>query len=328
MKILLTLDYELFLGERTGTVEKCLVQPMKQLLRQVDKMGVKFTLFVDAAYLYKLRELSYKFPSLSVDLQVVKAELQAMVKAGHDVQLHIHPQWYYSTFDGNKWNLDQQHYKLVDVPQGEMKVLFKESKDLLDEIVGYKTHAFRAGGFSAQPFEEIKPLFEANGLTVDSSACPGTRYDSDHQRYDYTCCPKKAVYQFENDITEAAENGHFTEVPITMYPVSPTFYWHLVLTRLIKSKKHVKIGDGDSVKTAADSIRERLTQKALSLSTIDGLKISYLYDSLKYANKRDFDYFCVIGHPKLATKYSIESLGHFCRKTIKEGHEFIIISKL
>ena len=328
MKILLTLDYELFLGERTGTVEKCLVQSMKQLLRQVDKTGVKFTLFVDAAYLYKLRELSCKFPSLSADLQVVKAELQALVKAGHDVQLHIHPQWYYSTFDGHRWELDQRHYKLVDVPMDEIKALFKESKDLLDEIVGYKTHAFRAGGFSAQPFEQIKSLFETNGVRVDSSACPGTRYDSDHQQYDYTRCPARAVYHFEDDITISSEKGQFTEVPITMYPVSPLFYWHLVWSRLMKSKKHLKLGDGDSVKTAAGSIKERLTKRALSLSTIDGLKISYLYDSLKNAEKRGDELFCVIGHPKLATNYSVEALGRFCRKAIKEDHEFVTISNL
>ena len=328
MKILLTLDYELFLGERTGTVEKCLVQPMRQMLQQVDEFGVKFTLFADAAYLYRLRELSGQYATLNTDLQTMKGELQLLVKSGHDVQLHIHPQWYYSSFDGHNWNLDQRHYKLSDVPKNEIGTLFKESKDLLDDIVGYKTHAFRAGGFSAQPFHDIKPLFEANGITVDSSACPGTRYDSDHQRYDYTGCPDKAVYQFEDDITKSSEKGQFTEVPITMYPVSPSFYWHLVWTRLMKSQKHVKLGDGDSVKTAADSIRERLTQKALSLSTIDGLKISYLYDSMKNVERQGHDLFCVIGHPKLATPYSIEALGRFCRKAISEGHEFITISQL
>ena len=328
MKILLTQDYELFLGGRSGTVNRCLIQPMRLMLDQVGKLGVKFTLFVDAAYLYRLRELSCKYETLDRDFKTIKSELQTLVKAGNDVQLHIHPQWYYSTFDGNKWILDQRHYKLTDVPMKERGTLFKDSKELLDDIVGYKTHSFRAGGFSAQPFQDIKPLYEANGISVDSSACPGTRYDTDYQRYDYTGCPARALYQFEDDITIASEKGHFTEVPITMFPVPPLFYWYLAWTRILKCKKHLQFGDGVSVMTAAYSIRERLTRKALSLSTIDGLKILYLYDSMKNAERRGDELFCVIGHPKLATNYSIKVLGRFCQRAIQEGHEFITISQI
>ena len=328
MKVLLTLDYELFLGNRTGTIDKCLTNPMKMLVAQTNRFGVKYTLFADAAYLYRLNELSNEFPSLANDFQKMKNELSALVKAGHDVQLHIHPQWYYSSFDGQRWKLDQNHYKLSDVPKEEVSFLFKNSKTLLDNIVGYETHAFRAGGFSLQPFSIFKGLFKENGLTVDSSACPGTRYESTHQCYDYTSCPKKSRYRFEDDVTMENEAGHFTEIPINMYPVSPWFYWHLAFTRLTKSNKHVKLGDGESVQTAKESILERLSKRALSLSTIDGLKISYLYDSLQEASKRGDQLFCAIGHPKLATPYSIDALGGFCYKAIKEGHEFITISQI
>lgn len=328
MKILLTLDYELFLGGRTGTVERCLAYPMKRLMEQTEGFGVKFTLFVDAAYLYRLYVLSEEHPALADDLQAVKQELRALVDAGHDVQLHIHPQWYYSSFDGKEWQLDQQHYKMSDIPENEVAGLFRKSKNVLDGIVGYKTHAFRAGGFSAQPFDRLKPLFVANGITVDSSVCPGTRYNSEYQQYDYTDCPKVSKYRFEDDPAWVNESGHFTEIIINMYPVSPVFYWRLVLTRLLKSKKHIKFGDGDSVKTIKDSIIERMTRRALSLSTIDGLKIKYLYRSLQRADRRGDELFCAIGHPKLATPYSIEALGAFCRRAIDKGHEFITISQV
>ena len=328
MKILLTLDYELFLGDKTGTVDKCLVQPMKLLLQQIEGLDVKFTIFVDAAYLFRLKELSVNNPSLSADYNILKVELKDLVNMGHDIQLHIHPQWYYSSFGRNQWTLDQKHYKLTDIPKLQMDVWFKKSKDLLDEIVGYKTKAFRAGGFSAQPFKDIKPFFETNSILMDSSACPGTSYNSCHQKYDYTKCPFKSLYTFEEDIVSEQKDGRFTEVPITMYPVSPFFYWHLVLTRLLKNKKHVKLGDGETVRTVSGSIIERLTKSGLSLSTIDGLKISYLYNSLVRAKKRGNTIFCVIGHPKLATTYSIQEFGRFCRKAISMGYEFTTISKL
>ena len=332
MNVLLTLDYELFLGSKTGSVEKCLITPMNYLLKEVASTKAFFTIFVDAAYLYMLDTLRKYNASLEKDYCLICGHLNALQKKGHDIQLHIHPQWFFSEFDGKEWHLDTEHYKLCDVDEKKMMDLFVKSKNLLDNIIGKKTIAFRAGGFSAQPTELLDCLFKASGIRVDSSVCPGTSYDSDCQKYDYTHAPLKCIYLFSSDICKEDPAGYFMEVPISMINVSPVFHWELALTKLAVKfgggAEYKRMGDGLSVKTTSSSILTRMTQSVQTMATIDEFKVSLLKRAYQQALKKGNDYFCVLGHPKLATPYSIKKLGEFCSYVKMNGGEFVTLSEI
>ncbi len=331
MKILLTLDYELFLGEKTGTTDNCLFNPMKKLLEEVLRSNAKFSIFVDAAYLFMLNELSAKYSMLARDLQKITAHLNFLKDQGHDLQLHIHPQWYFSKFDGQEWLLDKEHYKMCDVDQKQMEALFVQSKRFLDGLIGKSTIAFRAGGFSAQPTETLSNLFKVSGIKIDSSVCPGTFYDSNCQKYDYTNAPKKSIYRFSEDICKESINGEFVEVPISMIKVSPVFHWKLAFTKLsVKfggGKLYRRMGDGLTVKTTGSSIMTRMTRTVHTMATIDEYKASLLKNAYKKAKHNGNEYFCILGHPKLATLYSVKKLGEFCEFVKENGDEFITISQ-
>lgn len=332
MKILFTLDYELFLGGRAGDVEECLINPLNLYLEGVEPLGVRFTLFVDAAYIYRLRQESDRHPQLQADYARVTDHLLQLQSRGHDIQLHIHPQWYYSTFDGSQWQIDSQHYKLSDIQVNDVKRWFQASKDLLDQIIGHKTRAFRAGGFSAQPTPLLAELFEENGLTLDSSVCPGAVYDSPCQKYDYRECPRVPLYSFDEDICVENPDGRFRELPITMHRVSPLFHWKLVAvkvwTRLMKSPRHKPLGNGLSVKATRDSIFRRLTRYYDTMATIDGFKVSFLLDSIQRNARQGHKVMCILGHPKLATPYSVAQLPKICNYALKQGHQFCTVTEI
>ncbi len=330
MKTLLTLDYELFLGAKTGSVENCLISPMNYLLKVASHSNAKFTLLVDAAYIYMLNILRDKHTSLAHDYTNICNHLRDLQEQGHDLQLHIHPQWYFSEYNGREWHLDTEHYKLCDVEENQMMELFVNSKNLLDNIIGKKTIAFRAGGFSAQPTDLLVRLFNASGIRVDSSVCPGTSYDSDCQKFDYTVVPQKSAYHFSKDICQEECDGEFMEVPISMIKVSPVFHWKLALTKLAvkfgRGADYKRMGDGLSVKTTGSSIFTRMTQPVQTMATIDEFKASLLKRAYQKALNKGDDYFCVLGHPKLATPYSVRKLGEFCDYVNKNGGSFITIS--
>ena len=330
MKVLLTLDYELFLGSKCGSVKNCLTLPMDFILRESNPANVRFTLFVDAAYLYVLNKFKDKYESLKNDYDEVCKHLLYLQKNGHDIQLHIHPQWYFSEYNGTEWVMDTIHYKLSDVDEELMMSLFLESKELLDKIIGKKTIAFRAGGFSAQPTSLLTKLFYATGIVVDSSVCPGTSYDSDCQKYDYTHVPSKSLYRFSEDICTEDSQGVFFELPITMINVSPVFHWKLALTKLAVKfgvgRQFKRMGDGISVKTTGNSIFERMTKTVRTMAAIDEYKASLLKQAYRKAMTNGNDYFCVLGHPKLATSYSVKKLVGFCDFVKKCNGEFITLS--
>lgn len=332
MKTILTLDYELFLGDNTGTVGQCLIEPLNCFLKVVASSNTKFTIFVDAAYLYMLDSLRDKWSSLEHDFQAICNHLLYLQRLGHEIQLHIHPQWYFSEYDGEKWILDKTHYKLYDVDESQILDYFVESKQTLDGIIGKQTIAFRAGGFSAQPTRLLRKLFNATGIKIDSSVCPGTKYDSDCQKYDYSNVPPKNFYYFSDDICHEEPNGDFIEIPISMIKVSPIFHWKLALTKLAVKlgggEEFERMGDGLSVKSTGSSIFTRMTQTVQTMATIDEYKASLLNQAYKKVRDDGGKYFCVLGHPKLATSYSIRKLGEFCSYVKMNGGEFVTISEI
>ncbi len=327
MNILLTLDYELFLGKETGSVDRCLIQPMSLLSDALISNGGRFTIFVDATYLLRLRQLGPEHPKLQEDYNRLIDHIHSLKCQGHDIQLHIHPHWAFSDYENGSWTTDLNHYKLNDLAASKAIQLTKDAKELLDEIIGTKTIVFRAGGFSAQPTHLLTEVFDATGIVADSSVIPGSYYNSFQQEYDYREAPdKKSIYRFEGDICVESPQGRYTEIPISMFNVSPLFHWRLVINRFAKQQKHVGYGDGVSVKTTKDSIMKRLLWWQNCHTTIDGYKINFLKKAYSKAKKNGNDAFTVLGHPKLATPFSIEKVGDFAKEVVENGDKFLTIS--
>jgi hypothetical protein len=103
MNIYITLDYEIYFGENHGSVEKCILFPTSELIRIAEKNHVHFCFFVDAGFILKLDEYRIKYPVLEKDYQAIINQEKYLSDTGHDIQLHIHPHWEDSFFDGNRW---------------------------------------------------------------------------------------------------------------------------------------------------------------------------------------------------------------------------------
>jgi hypothetical protein len=325
MKIYLTLDYELFLGASTGSVELCLIKPMECLCGVADKYDIKYTIFVDAAYLYALKKF-IKYPQINQDYITVVQHLFFLKQKGHTIALHIHPHWFYADYNGIDWAIPPGHYKLSDIPFEEACSIIIESKSVLEEIINLKVSAFRAGGFSIQPFEPYAELFTNLGLKIDSSVLCGLYYNSDNQQYDYRNAPCKDYYRFEKNICENVDEGSFNEYPISTNTVSPLFWWKLSFLRLLGSKDHKTFGNGKSIETTSQSIISRLTRTQPGFACMDGYKSSLLFKMRNEHSKRfgKDSCFVIIGHPKLATPYSIKVIDNFVAKSILH-HTFEVL---
>jgi hypothetical protein len=321
MKIYLTLDYELFLGSIMGSVESCLVRPMEYLCGMADKYNIKFTIFVDACYLLALKKFM-KYEEIDRDYKTVIDHLLFLKQNGHHMGLHLHPHWLYADYNGNDWTIAPNHYKLSDIPLEEAKNIVIESKLFLEEIVNEKIKVFRAGGFSIQPFEPYSELFKEIGLDTDSSVLSGMNYDSDNQQYDYRDAPYKDFYCFNSDICKENSNGLFNEYPIATHIISPVFWWKLsvlkILSKITGEGEHKIFGDGRSVETTSESIISRLTKPQMAFACMDGYKSSLLF-KMQEKHLRQFgknSHFVIIGHPKLASSYSVGMLDKFILESI------------
>jgi len=222
--IILTFDYELFFGIKSGTVEKTLIVPTNLLLEAMDKNGQKGIFFVDWQTLKYLKEANTE-RTLS-DYMLIVAQLQDIVRRGHRIELHIHPHWVDAKYNGDgTWDFtDYSHYSLYSFSQEEITSMFREGTQTLNSIArvvepSYRVIAFRAGGWTVQPFNMLREGFKEAGIKIDSSVAIGAYRESPFFKYDFrevkTTC--MSAYMFENDVTVEHKNGNFFEVPISSY---------------------------------------------------------------------------------------------------------------
>lgn len=326
MKIFLTFDYELFFGEKSGSLEKSIIEPTNELINILDRYGAKATFFVDSGYLIKLKEYSQKNKNLRFDLQVVSEQIRMLSESGHSVQLHIHPHWEDAKYEGGKWVFDTSRFSLNSFSKEEVSAIVGRYKKAIEDITLTTVFAFRAGGWCIQPFSHVANALKENGIWLDSTVFSGGFYNSGTHCFDFRKTPGKDVWSFQEDILKEEPTGDFTELPISSYRISPFFYWMFVLVKLFKLRKHEYIGDGHPVGAGKKDIIKMLIKFSYGVVSVDGFKINYLKKAFKLHVKNSVKYFVTIGHPKAFSIYSLNKLNEFILE-LSPSHEFVSMAE-
>ena len=327
MKVILTFDYELFFGEKTGTVEICMIQQTNELLRIARKFEVPMVFFVDMSFVLRLNELKSQSPQLEADFLKIQDQIKEMRSLNCEVQLHIHPHWMNAEFRENKWIFETKNaYKLSDYPKEVAAKHFKDCKDLLENISGQKVHVFRAGGWCIQPFSFFKPFFLDNDISIDSSVFPGGKFLGGEYNFDFTTAPKKPLYKFEDDVCREDPNGSFTEAAISGRRYSPLFYWRLYLLGRLNPAAHKMLGDGRFLSQPGRK-KSVLTNFTNNHVSTDGYYASALQKSARQASLKGDACLITIGHPKCNTVYSLKKLEEFIKEN-RGRYEFVNYSNL
>lgn len=327
MNIFLTFDYELFFGDNPGTVGKCMIEPTNELRSIAAKHQIKMVFFVDVGYLVRGREFAKDNPILAEDLDRVENQIVELVQEGHDIQLHIHPHWERSKFEQGKWSIQTDgSYKLDDFTDEEVRSIVMRYKRYLDNIIGYKTTCFRAGGWCIQPFIRLHELFKELDLKYDSSVFPGGHFVSPHYDFDFRKAPNKAKYRFEDDVCSEDENGYFTEYPISSWHYSPLFYWQLYVLGRLDPINHKMLGDGKFLSQPGrkKAVLTRFTWNHVSADGFYASKLKMIFESFKKKGRSDM---VIIGHPKSLTRFSLNKLDEFVN-TVKVNSQFQLFKHL
>jgi hypothetical protein len=326
MNIYLTLDYELFFAQNSGSIEKSIIEPTQKLVEVVDKYDAKLCFFVDCGYIVNLEKYKNDHPTLEKDYDLLIKQLHYLNENGHDLQLHIHPHWEDTIYDGEKWVMDTSRYRLHKFSKDEVLQIVTKYKNALTSIIGDKVFVNRAGGWCIQPFSHIKDALKKNNIWLDSTLYYDAFKDNDTHYMDFRNMPTKSEWKFEDDPLIEDENGYFLEVPISSQKVTPLFYIMYALNKKLKPALHKISGDGKGVgRQRADTIK-MFTQSTQGVMSIDGYRASQLESGLKEYIKKDEKHFVIMGHPKALTEYSLGKLDKFLENNHKK-HNFTTYAK-
>lgn len=309
MKTLLTLDYEVYFGRRTGTVERCLIEPTRALLAIAARHGARLAFFVDAGFILRLREEMRRAAALRAQHDAICRQVEALARAGHEIQLHVHPHWEGSRWTGAGWEIDVERFALHAFDDAAIDDIVGRYAGVLRSLAGADAaFAYRAGGWVIQPFARLRPALLRHGVTIDSTVFAGGRSAGRVQPYDFRGAPAKSKWRFDDDPLVEEPTGAFLEIPIASHRLRPDFFWRFAAMKKAGGARHRAFGDGEAIALEGGDLLRKLFRSTASVVSIDGYKASFLEAAATAHESRGMEELVVIGHPKALTPYSLQRL--------------------
>lgn len=226
----LTADYEVF-GNGSGDVTCCLIEPAEKLMTIAEQHGTRVTFFVDVSEVWAFEKLesSGVEAGRSQPASRIRAQLQDAVGRGHDIQLHVHPQWVGAAWDKNEgaWTVRLDRWRIGSLPEKDddgngvtAESIIAEGVAWLEQLArpvdrAYKCLAFRAGAWSIQPERAVLEAFRKAGISVDSTVSPGAYRDDGLSYFDFRKAPSNLPYwHFSKRVDRPDHDGDLLEIPI------------------------------------------------------------------------------------------------------------------
>lgn len=333
--ILLTFDYELFLGKRSGTVDNCLIKPTDLLLNILSRHKFQGIFFIDTVYLMRMSELLKDYQVIKEDFKKIEHQLIELIKNGHKIFHHIHPHWLDARYltEINQWELtDTSKLTFENISDNEREIIMSFSDNFLNQLYlqansKRNPNGYRAGGLFIEPFECIKPYFEKMKIKYEFSVLPNAYRKDTINEYDFRDVPYDRQYSFSNSLVQEDENGLFTEFPISSFEIKNlNKIINGLYYRSFKNSERLKCyGDGESIST--DINKSGTSDKSSFLKMIMPASIEILNPVILKIYKRRVrknNYFHLLSHPKLLTAESFFQL----EKLLKFINKKFIVEKL
>ncbi len=314
--LLLTLDYELY-GNGSGNVFRHIIEPTNKILDICKSHNVYLTIFFEVVEYWKLKEEWDKGNKMGYEenpTSVMIEQIQKAYSEGHDVQLHLHPQWVDAKWNERRWVVNNKEWRLGDFRKdnpSELYSLIKKGKETLEEIIKpidstYECRIIRAGGYNVQPSYEIVKVMKQLKIVADSSIVPGSVENGSLSCYDFTTVPTdKGIWECGENLENKGNNEIF-ELPIVTFPI-------------VRFRKYLSWEKLRSIMQNRRSAKETFNAKTSKKDTKVGKwgRIQYFFGQefqtwdfclfskslhKKYLNKinqqRKRNFFVLVGHPK------------------------------
>lgn len=343
--IAITIDYETWHPIPVGKTidwERNVFQPTDQLLRVCDQEQVKLTLMAELGEYFWLQQND---PTLAGRMEQQWADA---VSRGHDVQMHLHPNWLPELGArkvGNEWSWDWSLARISDYP-GDVVELIRRCKTALENVLrrvdpAYRVTCFRAGAYATQPFKQLHDALVANGIFCDTSVYAGGV--SSERGYDYSLAYSRNQPYFANpydpQLKAPPSEQSLIELPVFTFEWDQR--WFLdgdegkrFATRLISfvNKNQSAIGSESYrrrkwAKWAIGAAYGRLKPLQRGLNPLLPRTVAHFMTSYEPETLAGHEYFVLIGHSKADLHFA--AIAENLRRLKADGRfEFLTLSEM
>lgn len=187
----LTHDWELR-GDGSGDIEQIQFAPLRRLLEIYAKVGARTTILPDVMQQLAFRRCENKHPDLKPLADSWDEHARDAFRQGHDIQLHLHPQWRNAEYANGRWQLDGD-WSILNYDRDNAYAMLAEGKEYLERLLrpidaDYQCIAFRAGALAAAPSVHLFRSLVDLGMQLDVSIAAGVVVNDHRLQLDYRNC--------------------------------------------------------------------------------------------------------------------------------------------
>jgi hypothetical protein len=187
----LTHDWELR-GDGSGDIEQIQFAPLRRLLEMYAKYGARTTILPDLMQQIRFRQLQFDHPELKALADSWDEHVCTAFREGHDIQLHLHPQWLNANYEEGRWRPDGD-WSILNYEDSVAHAMLAEGKEYLENLLrpidsSYRCLAFRAGALAAAPSGHLFNSLAGLGIRLDVSIAGGVFVRNDKLQLDYRHC--------------------------------------------------------------------------------------------------------------------------------------------
>lgn len=184
-------DWELS-GTGAGSVRELQLGPMRELVRIYNAHNVRGSFNAEVMQQLTFRKFEGGHPELKELADEWDAAVRETLAQGHDVQLHVHPQWTDAVYEGGRWRLTAD-WSILNYEPEEAYRMMLACKEYLENLLrpvkpDYACVSFRSGSWCIAPSPHMLDLLVRLGIVFDMSIVGGVRYETKNISLDYTNC--------------------------------------------------------------------------------------------------------------------------------------------
>jgi hypothetical protein len=184
-------DWELS-GNGSGDARELQYEPMRELVKIYNAHGVRGSFNAEVMQQLTFRKFENDFPELKTLADEWDAVVRETFSQGHDIQLHIHPQWQAAAYEDGRWHLTAD-WSILNYSPEEAYRMMQAGKEYLENLLrpldpAYSCVSFRSGSWCIAPSPHMLSLLVKLGIVFDMSIVGGVCYETKNINLDYTNC--------------------------------------------------------------------------------------------------------------------------------------------
>ena len=187
-------DWELS-GNGSGDIRQLQFEPMRRLSSIYNRLGIRGSF--NAEVMQQITFRQHQAPDN--ELKRLADEWDDIVsetfRQGHDIQLHVHPQWHNAEYQNGRWKLTAD-WSILNYSRDDALRMLRQAREYLENLLkgvdrNYRCVSFRSGAWCIAPSPHMLDLLVELGIVFDMSIVAGVKYDTRNIKLDYTSCEEE-----------------------------------------------------------------------------------------------------------------------------------------